>query len=625
MSFWSRYWHGPIAAIRPYLLVKGALILLAIDLWTDRLARGAHYGVGGFNVAHFQWLDAIQPMPSPGGYVGLMLLCGLLAMGILFGASGRLVPACLFLAYTYSWSMSRLDGFQHHYFLSLVLFCLIFFPKINHHQLFNADKAKMGIKNHTDPSRAGPMTSAWSYALLAAIIAIVYGYTAITKCDLQWLSGQTFKSIGGTDTVFQPAISVLAHIGLPESAFWILISIGIVILESIVMLGYLAAARCADSTQRWRRMGCMGMWLVSMALHLGIELVGLQIGFFSYYMVLLATVFFFPAKWLIAIGWLCAQPYRHFESYSQQLMAARLKGIVGWCLQAILAIALVGFTYLVASVANLPGAISACFSFLLIMVSSILLARAGRQLTARMAATAFAIGALWIALEASYVRFDFYSAFADNLKQMGHLNSATENFEKANLYVKNDHERRAHLLSALGILQQSKGRHTEAMEYYRKSLTADPNYAAGHFFLGAALTATGESERALEYFAASARLAPTWPKPFNGMAWIMATDFDPSVHQPQQAIKHARHAFELGGHASHLDTLAVAYAAAGQFDEAIKTAHKALELAKVEQAVDLIEEIKDRIALFHQGIPYEAKLDATNKPEHLKQYTPANP
>ena len=69
----------------------------------------------------------------------------------------------------------------------------------------------------------------------------------------------------------------------------------------------------------------------------------------------------------------------------------------------------------------------------------------------------------------------------------------------------------------------------------------------------------------------------------------------------------------------------MAYAAAGQFDEAIKTAHKALELAKVEQAVDLIEEIKDRIALFHQGIPYEAKLDATNKPEHLEQYPPADP
>ncbi len=623
MSCWSRYWHDPIAAIRPYLLVKGALILLAIDLWTDRLARGAHYGVGGFNIAHFQWLDAIQPMPSPGVYVGLMLLCGLLAMAILFGASGRLAPACLFLAYTYSWSMSRIDDYQHHYFLSLVLFCLIFFPKINHHQLFSANKAKMGVKRQVNSSGASPMTCAWSYALLAAIIAIVYGYTTATKCDLHWLSGQTFKSIGRTDTVFQAAISVLPHIGLSESAFWILASIGIVVLEFIVTLGYLAAARCADSTRRWSRMGCMGMWLVSMTLHLGIELVGLQIGFFSYYMVLLATVFFLPAKWLNAIGWLCAQPYRYLESYFQPV-AANLKGTVGRCIQAILAIAVIAFAYLVASVANLPGAISACFAFLLIMASGVLLARAAdRQLTTRLAATAFSSVALWIALEASYVRFEFYSAYADNLKQLGDLDGATENFEKANLYVKRDNERHAHLLSALGILQQSQGRHTEAMEYYRKSLMVDPNYAAGHFFLGAALTATGESERALEYFAESARLAPTWPKPFNGMAWIMATDFDPSVHQPQQAIEHAHRAFELGGHASHLDTLAVAYAAAGQFDEAIQTAHKALELAKVEQAVDLIDEIKDRIALFDQNIPYKAKVDTTNKPGHLEQHTPA--
>ena len=32
------------------------------------------------------------------------------------------------MLYTFSWSMSMLDSYQHHYFVSLVLLCLAFFP-----------------------------------------------------------------------------------------------------------------------------------------------------------------------------------------------------------------------------------------------------------------------------------------------------------------------------------------------------------------------------------------------------------------------------------------------------------------------------------------------------------------
>jgi len=58
-SAWDRYWHGTVDAVRPYLLMKGVLLLLAFDTWLLRIPGGWKYGLDGFNVAHFHWLDAL--------------------------------------------------------------------------------------------------------------------------------------------------------------------------------------------------------------------------------------------------------------------------------------------------------------------------------------------------------------------------------------------------------------------------------------------------------------------------------------------------------------------------------------------------------------------------------------
>ena len=58
MSVWERHWYGDVIALRPYLLRKGVLVLLALDAWLLMLGHAGRYGAGGFNVAHFLWLDA---------------------------------------------------------------------------------------------------------------------------------------------------------------------------------------------------------------------------------------------------------------------------------------------------------------------------------------------------------------------------------------------------------------------------------------------------------------------------------------------------------------------------------------------------------------------------------------
>ncbi len=58
------------------------------------------------------------------------------------------------------------------------------------------------------------------------------------------------------------------------------------------------------------------------------------------------------------------------------------------------------------------------------------------------------------------------------------------------------------------------------------------------------------------------------------------------------------------GRADFLDTLAAAYAAAGNFPEAVKTAEKALELAESLKHKGLTEQIQNHLLLYKASQPY---------------------
>jgi len=129
MNALDRFFLREHGASRAYLFSRVFLLMLALDTWMLMIGHAGRYGVAGFNVAHFGWLDALQPTPSASGYVAVLLLSGLLSLYVALTGVRRSSVLGLFLLYTYSWSMSMLDSYQHHYFLSLVLFCLAFFPQ----------------------------------------------------------------------------------------------------------------------------------------------------------------------------------------------------------------------------------------------------------------------------------------------------------------------------------------------------------------------------------------------------------------------------------------------------------------------------------------------------------------
>ena len=88
-------------------------------------------------------------------------------------------------------------------------------------------------------------------------------------------------------------------------------------------------------------------------------------------------------------------------------------------------------------------------------------------------------------------------------------------------------------------------------------------------------------KQAIEYFTRAIEARPDWVEPMDKLAWFLATHRNEKIYNPQKAIQLAERTCELTGYKQPMlmDTLAIAYAAAGKFDEAITTAENAFELA----------------------------------------------
>ena len=93
---------------------------------------------------------------------------------------------------------------------------------------------------------------------------------------------------------------------------------------------------------------------------------------------------------------------------------------------------------------------------------------------------------------------------------------------------------------------------------------------------------------------------------------MLATSGDPRIRRPEEAIGLAEALVRDAekSDANSLDTLAAAYAAAGRFDEAIRVASQAAELAQEQGQTEMGEQIRARLALYRDGRAYLASESA---------------
>ncbi|MDG2383907.1 MAG: ASPIC/UnbV domain-containing protein [Pirellulaceae bacterium] len=137
----------------------------------------------------------------------------------------------------------------------------------------------------------------------------------------------------------------------------------------------------------------------------------------------------------------------------------------------------------------------------------------------------------------------------------------------------------------------------EAADYVRvhqSDLSQQPGYAEVVGYLGTLLAQKGDLEQALEMYRKALEADPKAVPVLNNMAWHLATHPDPSQRDPQLAIQQAEAAAKLTNYrvASILDTLATAYEAAEQSDQARATLDRAIEIAQQREQTELVTRLK---------------------------------
>jgi protein O-mannosyl-transferase len=142
-------------------------------------------------------------------------------------------------------------------------------------------------------------------------------------------------------------------------------------------------------------------------------------------------------------------------------------------------------------------------------------------------------------------------------------------------------------------------------------LTQTPQAASAHLHLGEALQQLGNERRAADEYEAALRLARETEKEnvtapaLNNLAWIRATSADASLRNGAEAVQLAERSCSLSANldAGALDTLAAAYAQAGDFERALEIAQRALQTAEATNNKALAAQIREHVDLFSRRLP----------------------
>jgi tetratricopeptide (TPR) repeat protein len=188
------------------------------------------------------------------------------------------------------------------------------------------------------------------------------------------------------------------------------------------------------------------------------------------------------------------------------------------------------------------------------------------------------------------------------LERKGNLDEAVKYYYSA-LRLKPD------LLTArfnLGIVLYQQDKNNEAINHWIEVIKLNPYHADAHNYLGMAFYKLGSINKAVQHWTEALDLKPDWTEALNNLAWVLAAVDDENLLNPAGAVRLAERAAELTGFENPdiLDTLSVAYAAAGRFPEAVQTAQKALYLTQHAGDENLAKQIREHLELFKAGQPF---------------------
>ena len=143
-------------------------------------------------------------------------------------------------------------------------------------------------------------------------------------------------------------------------------------------------------------------------------------------------------------------------------------------------------------------------------------------------------------------------------------------------------------------------------KYATAALMNDPSYVDAAISLAEKLLERRQIRLAYEHYLRILELRDDSVIVLNALAWLQAASDIEGLRNPEQALERALRACEMTdyGIPEVVDTLAVAYAAAGRFPEARETARKAIRAAQSAGDTALTQRIKSRLNLYDAEKPF---------------------
>jgi tetratricopeptide (TPR) repeat protein len=195
----------------------------------------------------------------------------------------------------------------------------------------------------------------------------------------------------------------------------------------------------------------------------------------------------------------------------------------------------------------------------------------------------------------------FRTSLADTLAKLGKMNEAAGCYQEALKLQPNYAE--AHW--RYGMLLASTGNRQEALDHLRKAVRLGPTVQE-RLDLASVLKSMGQSDAAIIQYQEALRLQPNSPMALINLAWILASDPSDRIRNGPEAVILAERACQLiqFRDASFLGTLATAYAEAGRFEDAIRTAEKARDLARAAGNQKQTEKEQRLLEMYQAGKPF---------------------
>jgi len=160
--------------------------------------------------------------------------------------------------------------------------------------------------------------------------------------------------------------------------------------------------------------------------------------------------------------------------------------------------------------------------------------------------------------------------------------------------------------SNLSGLLIPEGRFKEALRHSEAALRLKPDYVEACYNSALALENMGRMRDAIVRYGEAIRIKPDYPPIYNNLAWLLATIPATEGGDVVRAVALSKRGCELTSNhlAPYLDTLAVAYAASGDFKQAIVTEENAITLARSSGQPQYIGDMTSHLDLFHHGRIY---------------------